>query len=81
MSAVISQFEGKKKVQAPIVDPTTTEHDMNFKSFDKISLDIETLSCSSSQESREERTMSTCDPCVNSSVSVKSKDTEMDNTP
>lgn len=81
MSAVISHFEGKKKVRTPIVDPTTPEHDMNFKSFDKISMDIETLSYSSSPEIREERTISKCDPCINSSESVKSKDTDMANTP
>ncbi|KAK1353942.1 putative LRR receptor-like serine/threonine-protein kinase [Heracleum sosnowskyi] len=79
MSAVIAQFECKKKFRAPIVDQTTADNDINFKSFDKISMDSETLSYASSQESREERTMSTCDPCINSSVSGKSKDTDMDN--
>ncbi|KAL8144909.1 hypothetical protein AgCh_003209 [Apium graveolens] len=81
MSAVISQFEGKNIIRAPIVDPTTTEHELNVKSFDKISLDIETLSDASSQGSQDERTMSMSDPCINSSASVKSKDTEMDNAP
>lgn len=79
MSSVISQFEGKKKVRAPRVDQTTTEHDMIF-SFDNISLDSEALSYASSQESREERTLSPCEPCINSSVSAKSKYTDMDNS-
>lgn len=39
MSAVVSMIEGKQKVQAPIVKRTTTNDDMRFKAFEKLSQD------------------------------------------
>nr|XP_017251198.1 PREDICTED: probable LRR receptor-like serine/threonine-protein kinase At1g53440 [Daucus carota subsp. sativus] len=76
MSTVISKFQGKKRIRAPIVN-RATEHAMSFKSFDNISLDSRTQS--SSEESREERTLSISDSCRAYSMSARSNHADMDN--
>lgn len=73
MSTVVSMIEGNKKVDAPTVSRTTTDDDMRFKSFEKLSHD------SYSQESRGERTMSMDGPWVDTSMSFQSKDTDIHN--
>lgn len=77
MSTVVSMIEGKKKVEAPTVSRTTTDEDMRFKAFEKLSHDSQ--SHTFSQESRGERSISMDGPWVDTSMSFQSKDTDVHN--
>lgn len=77
MSTVVSMIEGKKKVEAPTVSRTTTDEDMRFKAFEKLSQDSQ--SHTFSQESRAERSMSMDGPWIDTSMSFQSKDTDVHN--
>ncbi|KAK1389234.1 putative LRR receptor-like serine/threonine-protein kinase [Heracleum sosnowskyi] len=74
MSTIVSMIEGKTKVPAPIVRPTTTEDAMRFKAFEKLGHDSQTQSYTFSQDSQE-RGISTDGPWADSSISFQSKDT------
>lgn len=76
MSAVVSIIDGKTKVVAPIVKRTTTNDDLEFKTFEKLSYDSQTQVPSTlSQESRTARSMSSMEgPWIDSSISTQSKD-------
>ncbi|KAL8087886.1 putative LRR receptor-like serine/threonine-protein kinase At1g53440 [Apium graveolens] len=78
MSTVVSMIEGKKKVEAPTVSRTTTDEDMRFKAFEKLSHDSQ--SHTFSQESRAERSMSMDGPWIDTSMSFQSKDTDVHNS-
>ncbi|XP_074356866.1 putative LRR receptor-like serine/threonine-protein kinase At1g53440 [Apium graveolens] len=74
MSTIVSMFEGKTEVKAPIIKRTMTGDDMRFKAFEQRAHDTPTQSSTFSQESRE-RSMSMNGPWADSSISIKNKDT------
>ncbi|KAK4344050.1 hypothetical protein RND71_037144 [Anisodus tanguticus] len=52
MSSVVSMLEGKLPVQAPLVKRTTSDDEMRFKSFEKLSHDSQTQVSTYSQDSQ-----------------------------
>lgn len=75
MSAVVSMLQGKKKVEAPNIRRTTTNHNTN--GFKNLTRDSQTQLSTFSQESLGARSVSSMDgPWIDSSISsIPSKDT------
>lgn len=79
MSSVVSMLEGKLPVQAPIIKRTTSDDEMRFKSFEKLSHDSQTTQVSTySQDSQLGQSMNA--PWSDSSVSVPGKDEKFTST-
>ncbi|KAK4373940.1 hypothetical protein RND71_004617 [Anisodus tanguticus] len=71
MSSVVSMLEGKLPVQAPLVKRTTSDDEMRFKSFEKLSHDSQTQVSTYSQDSQ---VQSMNAPWSDSSVHSKDED-------
>lgn len=69
MSSVVSMLEGKLPVQAPIIKRTTSDDEMRFKSFEKLSNDSQTTQVST--YSQDSQVQSTNAPWSDSSVHSK----------
>ncbi|KAL3353272.1 hypothetical protein AABB24_020989 [Solanum stoloniferum] len=68
MSSVVSMLEGKLPVQAPIIKRTTSDDEMRFKSFEKLSHDSQTTQVSTYSQDSQGQSMNA--PWSDSSVSV-----------
>lgn len=68
MSSVVSMLEGKLPVQAPIIKRTTSDDEMRFKSFEKLSHDSQTTQVSTYSQDSQGQNMNA--PWSDSSVSV-----------
>ncbi|KAM3382620.1 putative LRR receptor-like serine/threonine-protein kinase isoform X1 [Capsicum galapagoense] len=69
MSSVVSMLEGKLPVQAPIIKRTTSDDEMRFKSFEKLSNDSQITQVST--YSQDSQVQSTNAPWSDSSVHSK----------
>lgn len=68
MSSVVSMLEGKLPVQAPLVKRNTSDDEMRFKSFEKLSHDSQTTQVSTYSQDSQGQSMNA--PWSDSSVSV-----------
>ncbi|CAN4096958.1 unnamed protein product [Withania somnifera] len=68
MSSVVSMLEGKLPVQAPLVKRTTSDDEMRFKSFEKLSHDSQTTQVSTYSQDSQVESMNA--PWSDSSVSA-----------
>lgn len=77
MSSAVSMLEGKIPVQAPLVKRSSTNDEMRFKAFEKLSQDTQNYSSTVSQESQVPDS-SMNGPWIASSTSFPTKDEVID---
>lgn len=73
MSSVVSMLEGTTKIQVPLIKRSSTNSDMRFKAFERLSQDSQTHLSGFSTDSQMQ-SMSIDGPWIDSSFSIKSKD-------